>query len=47
MSAVAGPIPNVTSSICEARKNDYQAFRDTLDLIDQTNDCSLFPPEYE
>ncbi|KAL6518649.1 hypothetical protein OROGR_019151 [Orobanche gracilis] len=47
MSAVAGPIPNVTSSICEARKNDYQAFRDALDLIDQTNDCSLFPPEYD
>ncbi|KAL6508286.1 hypothetical protein OROHE_021828 [Orobanche hederae] len=42
MTAVAGPIP-----ISEARKNDYQAFRDELDLIDQTNDCSLFPPEYD
>ncbi|KAL6509639.1 hypothetical protein OROGR_022949 [Orobanche gracilis] len=46
MSAVAGPIPNVTLSICEARKNDYQAFRDALELIDQTHYCNLFPPEY-
>ncbi|KAL6533349.1 hypothetical protein OROMI_027461 [Orobanche minor] len=33
--------------ISETRKNDYQAFRDELDVIDQTNDCSLFPPEYD
>ncbi|KAL6533361.1 hypothetical protein OROMI_027473 [Orobanche minor] len=36
MPAAGGPIPN-----------DCRAFRDASELIDQTTDCSLFPPEYD